>query len=587
MDDTLPPHKPVGGGEPQPRMPGSVDGETEELSVVRPRDGPSFSKRLGPYEVEAKLGEGGMGKVYRCFDPTLKRLVAVKVLHDKYVRDPRYKARFLREAQTVASLTHPSVAQVYSVDTSDGALSIVMELVEGSSLDTLLETNGAFPVEEALGLIRQAAEGLQAAFDRGIIHRDVKPSNLLLEERGHVKIVDFGLAKDLASKNSITDDGIVLGTPHYISPEQGRGLSVDQRSDIYSLGATFYHLVTGRTPFEKKSQIAVIVAHVQDKPPAPHEIRGDLPADISLVIGRMMAQDAPSRYQTYGELLEDLESLVNGERPGHAAGTPGRFGDLYGATAPKSRLRIGLAVAAVLSIAALLLVYLAIAELEVQARPSLGNWYGRHEKLDVLNFDFSSLPEGVKLGAAFVIPESSNSGQESPALSNGTLNWTNYKDAFACPYIFNRVEEIAVYVESHAGRFDLGIQLVHPDGRARRALVLPLRPFEEQFTPLLARRNNNDVALSNEELKPLPRLVPPYAVYLAFKPIEDAVRLELRITKQQRSENLYNESYTLDGEGWNSGVVLLKSSSSRPFTISLAKVVISGVLNGDRLTEIP
>ncbi|MBN1443646.1 MAG: serine/threonine protein kinase, partial [Planctomycetes bacterium] len=269
MDETHPPQRLPSGPRAPVSSPPPSGGGSDAVTPPLPS--------LGSHRIEVKLGQGGMGKVYRCRDELLHRSVAVKVLHEKYVEDPRYKARFLREARTVASLSHPAIAQVYSVETTtDGSLMIVMEYVEGRSLDDLLRSAGALRPLEAIRLVRQVADGLRAALRLGIIHRDIKPSNLLLHDDGRVKIVDFGLAKDLATDSSLTDDGIVLGTPQYISPEQGRGQPVDQRSDIYSLGTTFYHLITGRPPFEGKTQIAAIVAHVQEAPQAPHRLREKL-----------------------------------------------------------------------------------------------------------------------------------------------------------------------------------------------------------------------------------------------------------------------------------------------------------------------
>ena len=212
MDETLPPRKPFRSGSAPPPVPFDSD---ETRSLPGPHIAAGTRDRLGPYVVEAKIGEGGMGKVFRCFDPSLKRPVAIKVLHDKYSRDEYYRARFRREAETLASLSHASIAQIFAIDsTEDGAFFIVMEYVQGRSIDDILRTDGALPTAEAVELTRQVAEGLLAAFEEGVIHRDIKPSNLLLRPDGHVKIVDFGLSKDLTGSNSITDEGIVLGTPH-------------------------------------------------------------------------------------------------------------------------------------------------------------------------------------------------------------------------------------------------------------------------------------------------------------------------------------------------------------------------------------
>src|SRR5688572_16949328 len=212
MDETLPPSLPVPtGGTSRPRaLPLEVDGAPPE--------------RIGPYRVIERLGVGGMGVVYKCHDETLNRHVALKVLQQKFASDEHYRRRFHREARTIASLSHPAIAHVYGIgeveSVSGPVVYILMELVAGPSVETLLQRDGALPVARALDLVRDTARGLDAAFAKGIVHRDIKPSNLLVTPSGGVKIVDFGLAKEVGGENSMTAEGIVLGTPHYISPEQ-------------------------------------------------------------------------------------------------------------------------------------------------------------------------------------------------------------------------------------------------------------------------------------------------------------------------------------------------------------------------------
>ena len=591
MNETLPPQRPPQPpDDPADRDPAA--GENRELARG---SACGAGDRLGPYLIEAKIGEGGMGKVYRCLDPTLKRQVAVKVLHDKYVRDPRYKARFLREAQTVANVSHPGVAQVYSIDTTGGSLSIVMEYVDGYSLEERLERDETIAIEEAVGWVRQAAEGLQAALVQGIIHRDIKPSNLLVNGGGRVKVVDFGLAKDLAASTSLTDDGIVLGTPQYISPEQGRGKKVDQRSDIYSLGATFYHLITGRPPFTQESQIAVIVAHVQEKPPAPHELRGQLPDDVSRVIGRMMATAPEDRYPNYGELIEDLDCLQHNRRVLHASNGRGRFVDDARQSRRPSRLGIGLVLLMSLVLGAIL-VGLPDGRSDIvhKLREQLDTWYvHRPDGGDVLKLDFSNPPtsSGDILHEVFVFSAAEKPHETAPNISDGCLQWQNFSQPIACAYPFERVKDIQLYVKDHSSRFDLGIYLVHPDGNKQRSLGVPLRPADEQPRPIFALRSNNEVQLSSKEVEPLPRLRPPYKITLELAEDGDSTRVTLRIDTIDRERKsrvtVYNRDYVLKGNNWKSGVLILKSASSRAFSISLEELVISGKVRGDRITEVP
>ncbi|MCH2376038.1 MAG: protein kinase, partial [Planctomycetes bacterium] len=247
----------------------ALDGETRVMSRVR-------ETFIGPYQIDVKLGDGGMGNVYKALDPKLGRNVAVKVIKDELAFNERYLERLGREARTLASLSHPALIQIYAFE--DGRENpvvppyLVMEFVDGQSLDALLRRQKKIELTMALRLAREAAEGLAAALEQGIIHRDIKPSNLLISKEGRLKIVDFGLAKEIESSVSITSDGIVLGTPEYISPEQAQGENADHRCDIYSLGCTLYHMLTGRPVFTEKSQAKILYAHIYAAPVPPHKV---------------------------------------------------------------------------------------------------------------------------------------------------------------------------------------------------------------------------------------------------------------------------------------------------------------------------
>src|SRR5512144_1316812 len=223
---------------------------------------PSF----GRYRDPVMLGAGGMGAVYRATDPSLNRYVAIKVLTQ---RDPRYLERFRREARVLAKIGHPSIIQIYAIVGSDedGADPyIVVEYFEGRPLDALLR-QGALPPAQVVSLLRQCAEGLRKAHANHVIHRDIKPGNLMMSPSGEVKILDFGVAKVRDAKTDLTGE-TVLGTPYYMSPEQATGYAIDARSDIYSLGITAFHLLTGRKPFEAKSKVDVMLMQVKTPLPA-------------------------------------------------------------------------------------------------------------------------------------------------------------------------------------------------------------------------------------------------------------------------------------------------------------------------------
>jgi serine/threonine-protein kinase len=231
--------------------------------------------KLGDFKFLELLGEGGMGAVYRARQESLARDVAVKILPERLTRNPKFVQRFYREARAAAGLVHPNVVQIYSIgqDEDRGVHYYAMELVRGQDLAQILKGGVRFSVDQALTIVLQAAEGLAAAAESGLIHRDIKPANMMLSPKGQVKIMDFGLAKMAAGDAiDVTEAGSIVGTASYMSPEQGLGKELDFRTDIYSLGAVLYELLTGRPPFKADDPSAVIYLHVYEQPKRPGEL---------------------------------------------------------------------------------------------------------------------------------------------------------------------------------------------------------------------------------------------------------------------------------------------------------------------------
>ncbi|MBI4577385.1 MAG: protein kinase [Planctomycetes bacterium] len=272
--------------------------------------------RIGRFRVDGVLGRGGMGVVYRCYDADLERIVAVKVLDRRLSTDAEFQERFRREARAAAALSHPNITTIYETGEDDGRLYFAMEWVDGPTLQRVLKDRGRLPAGEALRHVRDVAEGLRAAARLGIIHRDVKPSNVLIPERGPAKVTDFGLAKALGPASDLTASGVILGTPLYMAPEQGSGGTVDHRSDIYALGATLYHLICGVPPFTAENAVNVLVKHlVEPLPPPPAEVAGEVSDGLWALIRRMTAKRPEERYRDHDELLEDVDRLLAGRRP--------------------------------------------------------------------------------------------------------------------------------------------------------------------------------------------------------------------------------------------------------------------------------
>jgi serine/threonine-protein kinase len=274
----------------------------------------------GRYELGEILGFGGMSEVHLARDLRLHRDVAVKVLRADLARDPSFYLRFRREAQNAAALNHPSIVAVYDTgeaDTPTGPLPyIVMEYVDGVTLRDIVHTDGPLPPRRAIEIIADACQALNFSHQNGIIHRDVKPANIMISTTNAVKVMDFGIARAIAdSGNSVTQTAAVIGTAQYLSPEQARGDSVDARSDVYSLGCVLYEILTGEPPFTGDSPVAVAYQHVREDPVPPSKRHEGISADLDAVVLKALAKNPENRYQTAAEMRADLVRVHNGETP--------------------------------------------------------------------------------------------------------------------------------------------------------------------------------------------------------------------------------------------------------------------------------
>ncbi len=271
--------------------------------------------RLGPYKIEAPIGAGGMGEVYRAIDTRLKRDVAVKILPSSLSAEPGAKQRFEREAHTASALNDPHICTIYDVGEHDGQQFLVMELLEGQTLKQCMDGR-ALPVEQVLKLGTQIAGALQTAHAKGIIHRDLKPANIFVTEGGEVKVLDFGLAKllphteqDATLSLALTEPLAVLGTLPYMAPEQLRGEDTDARTDIWGLGTVLYEMATSQRPFREELAPRLTDAILHQPPTAPRGLNGAIPADLERIILKCLDKDPENRYQSAGELVVDLRRL--------------------------------------------------------------------------------------------------------------------------------------------------------------------------------------------------------------------------------------------------------------------------------------
>jgi predicted Ser/Thr protein kinase len=259
------------------------------------------------YELEELVGSGGMSSVYRAHDRLLERSVALKILHEQYTRDDDYVERFLREARAVAQLTHPNIVTVIDRGEQDGRQFIVFEYVDGVNLKELVDEEGPLPVRDAIELSLQVARGLAFAHEQGLVHRDVKPQNVLLDGDGRAKVTDFGIARSL-DVDGMTITGTIMGTSNYIAPEQARGQPVDEQTDVYSLGCVLYELLTGEVPYDGDNFVTVAMRHVNDPVPSVREVRDDVSPRLDWVVQRAMAKDHQDRFASMNEFAAELEA---------------------------------------------------------------------------------------------------------------------------------------------------------------------------------------------------------------------------------------------------------------------------------------
>jgi serine/threonine protein kinase len=276
-----------------------------------PRNDPLLGLSVGSYRIARKIGQGGMGQVYRAVQPAIGSRVAIKVLSQECAAQRELVERFFAEARAVNLIRHEHIVNVLDLALfPDGRPYIVMEYLEGRPLSTLIQEHGPAPIDVACGILREVLSALEAAHAKGIVHRDLKPDNIFVSPAGHAKVLDFGIAKlqpNVAEVQAGTRTGSLLGTPHYMSPEQALGRSVDARSDLYSIGVILYETLTGRRPFDAPSLYELLRQQVEVDPPAPSTLRPDLPAGMQAVIARALAKDPHRRYQSAREFAQAIE----------------------------------------------------------------------------------------------------------------------------------------------------------------------------------------------------------------------------------------------------------------------------------------
>ena len=416
----------------EPEFPEDSKPVTDE---TRPMQTPRRVK-LGPFRLEERIGEGGMGIVYRAYDPQLRRAVAIKRIHERYEKDEAYNRLFLGEARAVAAVSHPNIAQIFSIHPGedDEPSFFAMEYVEGLSVESRVRASGPVPIPLAIEIGIQAARGLRAAHRNGIVHRDVKPSNLLLDETNQVKLVDFGLAIQTAELDPPTeDDDQILCTPHYVSPEQARGWRVDQRSDIYSLGCTLYFVLTGREPFQREQRSDLFAAHANETAEPPSAHRDGIPPELDRLILRMLEKRPEDRPGQYEPLLEEFDALLAQVQPTSAAAT-------------RRPVRTFMSVTVLIAAAATAGVFASTRDTGPPTFPVEEYYKGIYiaDSPEKLHFNFAAPDAADRMGNLFPSFEVDldQRGVIPPVIQDGALVWKHYSQPIPLTYVkdFREIE---------------------------------------------------------------------------------------------------------------------------------------------------
>jgi DNA-binding beta-propeller fold protein YncE/predicted Ser/Thr protein kinase len=450
-------------------------------------DNDLFPRTLGSYQIVAEIAHGGMATVYRALQPRLGRYVALKILSPEFSRDPDFVERFEREARIAARLEHPNIVPIYDVGEADGAFYIAMRLVPGESLAHILSTGGPLPVQRTRAILGQVASALDYAHRQGVVHRDVKPGNILVEDDDHVSLADFGIAR-ATDATRVTRFGVLVGTPAFMAPEQVQGLDVDYRADLYSMGVVAYLMFTGRAPFEADSVVTLLHKHVYDPPPPACTIRPDLPQEIDAALSRMLAKQPGERYPTAAAFATALHAEPPAEVTvyrGAAPGPPRQIEDSATQTAAKPRKRsaapwlmlAGLLAVVLAAVGALSLrepnVLLTVAPNPTSAAPTStvplelqGTW-------EILAGDptaagFFNGPAGVAInqqGEIFITEQLNHRIQKLSASGQPLAQWGTFGDApgqFRDPSAIVLDREGNLYVADTSNN---RVQKLGPDGR--------------------------------------------------------------------------------------------------------------------------
>jgi len=537
---------------------------------------------LGSFRLEEKIGEGGMGVVYRAHDPQLRRWVAIKRIHTRYEEDEAYNRLFLGEARAVAAVNHPNIAQIFSIHpgAADEPSFFVMEYVEGQSAEDKVKDKGPLPLVATIEIAIQAAQGLRAAYRNGIVHRDVKPSNLLLDAQDRVKLVDFGLALQVSEVED-SDGDQILCSPHYVSPEQARGWRVDHRSDMYSLGCTLYYLLTGLEPFRHENRVDLFVAHANEKPKPPSSHRPEVPDSIDALILFLLEKRPEDRPHDYEALLEQCETILTELSPHRSR------------RKPRNRIAIGAAVLLVASIVGVAVGQqrrdepVEVAQLfkgiHIDEQPYEKLYYDfklkklsqRHERTPTVSFSTQDLPEGTR----------------TPLIEKGGLSWKNYDrpvrlaDVFLSDFREIQLRGLLLLQRQHF-RMRIGDDGTpeNKNGIEINLYVDPKQAYDRIIT--VTDRGENIPITTNPPLIDFKVKSEPYILTLARDPDpeKDVAQFQFRLDQEKKDGTVANQAsftFTMPKDRIPVGGIVFETNwpQRNRFTVKIEEILVKGKLD--------
>ena len=436
--------------------PASPESDSLSADDTQPMQTPRFD-HIGQFLVEEKIGEGGMGVVYRAHDPSLQRTVAIKRVHPRLKDHHDIRDKFLAEARAIAAVNHPNIGQIHAIHDEDDLPYLVMEFLPGPSFEEELNERGKLPIEEVLKVAISATRALEEARNQGIIHRDIKPSNLIVDALGNIKLVDFGLAGSI--EEDATEGNEVVGTPQYCSPEQVQGHGTDERSDIYSLGATLYHLLTGEPPYTRDSRMDLLIAHVNAPVPDIVEALPTVDPEFAELIQAMLNKAPDQRPQNHSEVLARLQAITQRIDPEQAP--------------PRStRLLASAVVVLILAViggsvlpGSLLTPY---RQQLAKVDASFGDLLTEKGSVDQLTFEFNNVETERFFRPASASGNSGARNQIRPNIREGQLRWANDPEVVRFPYM-SRLDRWEVSGLRMLGSPDLELQVAaDPDQPGNR-----------------------------------------------------------------------------------------------------------------------